>query len=47
MYLKFKIRDVLPMKNKTSCIIGSAYASLPLAKAFVIENTKINPCNLC
>jgi len=26
MYLKFKIRDVLPMKNKTVWIIGLGYA---------------------
>ena len=26
------------MNNKTRCIFGSAYASLPLAKSFAIEN---------
>ena len=44
MYLKLKKRNTSSMKNKTVCILGSAYASLPLAKAFVIEK-EINPWN--
>jgi hypothetical protein len=46
MYLKFKKRNTTSMKNKTVCIHGLGYVSLPLAKAFVIEK-EINPWNLC
>jgi hypothetical protein len=33
--------DMLSLKEKTVCILGSGYADLPLANAFAIENKSV------